>query len=155
MARTLDVYYSLTGHTRQIAQAIASARDADLEAIEDVVGRDTTLGRPRSAFEGLFGLRSDIREPRHDPREYDLVVVGTPVWSVRLSSPVRAYLSQQRDALERVAFFCTQGGLGGNWVLQDMARVSGRQPIARMVISESELNTPVAEEKVARFARPA
>ena len=151
MSNTLVAYYSFTGHTRQIAEAIAAAYDADLEAIEDAFNRDTSLGRPRSAIEGLLGLRSNIIPPKHDPSEYDLVVVGTPVWGARLSSPVRAYLSQQRASLKRAAFFCTQGGIGGNWALHNMAKVSGQRPIARMIISESQLNTPVAEEKIAQF----
>ena len=72
MSNTLVVYYSFTGHTRQIAEAIAAACDADLEAIEDAFNRDTSLGRPRSAIEGLLGLRSNIIPPKHDPSEYDL-----------------------------------------------------------------------------------
>jgi flavodoxin len=151
LSNTLVVYYSLTGHTRQIAEAIAAAHDADLEVIEDTFDRGTGLGHPRSAIEGLLGLRSSITPPKHDLSEYDLFVVGTPVWSARLSSPVRAYLSQQRASLERVAFFCTQGGIGGKWALQDMAKVSGQWPIARMIISDRQLNTPVAEEKIALF----
>jgi len=79
MSNTLVVYYSLTGNTRQIAEAIAAALDADLEVIEDTFNRDTVLGRPRSAIEGLLGLRSSITPPKHDLSEYDLVVVGTPV----------------------------------------------------------------------------
>ena len=151
MSNTLVVYYSLTGHTRQIAEAIAAAHDADLEVIEDTFNRGTGLGHPRSAIEGLLGLRSSITPPKHDLSEYDLVVVGTPIWSARQSSPVRGYLSQQRASLERVAFFCTQGGIGGKWALQDMAKVSGQWPIARMIISDRQLNTPVAEEKIALF----
>jgi flavodoxin len=151
MSNTLVVYYSLTGHTRQIAEAIAAAHDADLEIIEDTFNRDTGLGRFRSAIEGLLGLRSSITPPKHDLIEYDLVVVGTPVWAPRLSSPVRAYLSQQRASLERVAFFCTQSGIGGKWALQNMAKVSGQLPIARMIISVRQLNTPVAEEKITQF----
>ena len=151
MSNTLVVYYSLTGNTRQVAEGIAAALDADLDVIEDTFNRDTALGRPRSAFEGLLGLRSSITPPKRDPSEYDLVVVGTPIWAARLSSPVRAYLSQQRASLKRVAFYCTQGGIGGKWALQNMAKVSGHWPIARMIISESQLNTPVAGEKIGQF----
>lgn len=151
MSGTLVVYYSLTSHTRQIAEAVATARDADIEAIEDSFNRGTGSGQFRSAFEGLIGLSSSINPPQYDPSEYDLVVVGTPVWAARLSSPVRAYLKQQRASLERVAFFCTQGGFGGKWALKNMTTVSGLWPIARMIISETQLNTPVAEEKIASF----
>jgi len=151
MSNTLVVYYSLTGYTRQIAEAIAAAHDADLEVIKDTFNRDTGLGRIRSAIEGLLGLRSSITPPKHDLSEYDLVVVGTPVWAARLSSPVREYLSQQSASLKRVAFFSTQGGIGGKWALQNMAKVCGQWPIARMIISTRQLNTPVAEEKIAKF----
>ena len=151
MPGTLVVYYSLTGHTRRIAEAIAAAHDADLEAIEDTFNRNTNLGNLRSAVEGLLGLRSGITPPRHDLSTYDLVVVGTPIWSVRLASPVRAFLSQQRASFRRVAFFCTQGAIGGGWALRGMARICGQQPIARMIISERHLDTPVAERKIARF----
>ena len=151
MSNTLVVYYSLTGNTRQIAKAIAAPLEAHLEVIKDAFNRDTSLGRPRSAIEGLLGLRSNITPPKYDPSKFDLVVVGTPVWGTRLSSPVRAYLSQQRALLERVAFFCTQGGIGGNWALNNMAKVSGQWPIARMIISERQLNTSVVEEKIAKF----
>ena len=151
MSNTLVVYYSLTGNTRQIPETIAAANNADLEVIKDTFNRNRGLGRPRSAIEGLLGLRGSIAPPERDPGEYDLVVVGTPVWAGRLSSPVRAYLSQQRALLGRVAFFCTQGGIGGKWALQNMATVSGRRPIARMIISERQLSTPVAEEKIAQF----
>ncbi|GAG79483.1 unnamed protein product, partial [marine sediment metagenome] len=37
------------------------------------------------------------------------------------------------------------------WALQNMAKVSGQWPIARMIISDRQLNTPVAEEKIAQF----
>ena len=151
MSNTLVVYYSLTGNTRQTAEAIAAALEADLEVIEDTFNRDTVLGRPRSAIEGLLGLHSSITPSKHDLSEYDLVVVGTPIWSARQSSPVRSYLSQHRASLKRVAFFCTQGGIGGEWALQNMAKVGGQRPIARLIISASQLNTPAAENKIAQF----
>ncbi len=153
MSKTLIVYYSLTGHTRQIAEAIAAAHDADLEVIADTFNRDTGLGRFRSALEGFLGLRAGIAPVKHDPADYDLVVVGTPIWAARLSSPVRAYLTQQRGALKRVAFFSTHGGLGGGWSLNSMAKITGQTPIAQMVIAERQLNTAVAQEKIAEFAR--
>lgn len=151
MPKTLIVYYTLTGHTRQIAEAIAAAHDADLEAIADTFNRDTGLGRFRSALEGLCGLRTGIAPIKHDPDDYDLVVVGTPIWAARLSSPVRTYLTQQRAELPRMAFFSTHGGMGGGWALNSMAKITGQTPIAQMVIAERQLDTPVAQAKIAQF----
>ena len=152
MSNILVVYYSLTGHTRKIAEDIAAALDADLEGIHDNFNRNTLLGTPQSAIEGLLGLSTSIMPPKRDPSEYDLVVVGTPNW-LGLSSPVRSYLSQQHASLKRVAFFCTQGAIGSGWVLKNMVNVSGQEPIARMIISEIHLNSQVAEEKIEQFVR--
>ena len=43
MSNTLVVYYSLTGNTRQIAETISAAHDADLEVIKDTFNRGTGL----------------------------------------------------------------------------------------------------------------
>jgi multimeric flavodoxin WrbA len=47
------------------------------------------------------------------PRDYAVVVLGTPVWAGNMSSPVRAYINQHRAEIRNLALFCTQGGSGG------------------------------------------
>lgn len=151
MPNTLIAYYSLTGHTRQVAEGIAAALDANLDPIADAFNRDTGLGRLRASVEGLLGVRGNIAASTVDVATYNLVVIGGPVWAARLSSPVRAYVHQQRDKLPRVAFFATQGGIGGAWALQSMAKICRQQPIARLIIAERQLDTSVAEAKIAQF----
>jgi len=87
--RTLVVYYSRSGHTRGVARQVAAALEADLEEIAEPTGRDGVLGYVRSALEAIFGASAEIERPRSDPGDYDLVVVGTPVWDAAVSTPVR------------------------------------------------------------------
>jgi len=67
---------------------------------------------------------------------YDLVIVGTPVWASNVSTPVRTYLSQNRGLLPRVAFFCTMGGRGSERALRKMEEISGARPVARLALRE-------------------
>jgi flavodoxin len=89
MAHILVVYYSLTGHTRQVARQIAETCGADIDPIVDVAGRQY---RPwdmfRLGMQAIFRRGDDIREAIFDPSDYDLVVIGTPVWAGRMASPV-------------------------------------------------------------------
>jgi menaquinone-dependent protoporphyrinogen IX oxidase len=131
MPRILVVYYSRSGHTRQIAHEIAAALDADLEEISDPT--------PRS-------------DAARDPSRYDVVVVGTPIWNASLASPVRSYLYRYGYAIRSFAFFCTCGGFAIERVFRQMAVETGQAPVARLAVRERELANPARAALVARFA---
>ena len=149
--RTLVIYYSRSGNTKRIAEQVATALGADLEAIADPTVRSGLRGYQRSGFQAFFHRTVDIGPVARDPASYDLVVVGTPIWNVSLSSPVRSYLRRYRASLPAVAFFCTCGGMGMARVFAQMARESRQQPKATLVVREAELAT--AASAIERFAR--
>ena len=41
--------------------------------------------------------------------EYDLVIIGTPVWAGRCSAPVRSFLLQFGEELKEAAYVITRG----------------------------------------------
>ena len=137
--RVLIVYYSRTGNTESVAQGLSRAMGADLEAIEDVASRRGIWGYLRAGYEGTFGRSASIRAARHEPRNYDLVLIGSPTWNAALCSPVRAYLERYGSALSDVAFFATCGGRGADKVLRQMAELTGRKPLAQLTLTERDL----------------
>jgi len=124
MKRTLVVCYSRDGSTRKIAQRITDTLGADLDIIEDVVPRAGAAGFVRSAFEALAKGLPTIRVQR-DPKDYELVILGTPVWVGTLASPMRSYLNQFRGHFKDVACFCTMGGRGAESTLREMQVLCG------------------------------
>lgn len=153
MTRTLVVYYSRTGTTKLAAAAIAKTLGADLEAIVDLTPRLGLVGYLRCGYEAARRKRTRIERGARDPRDYDLVIIGSPVWGASLSSPVRAYLDEHRDRFNDVAFFCTCGGRGGERVLEQMTEVTRKSPIAGLVLREMEVRQDRAGDKIARFSR--
>jgi flavodoxin len=140
MKDILVVYFSRSGYTQRMAEHIARVTAADCEAIRERSSRKGLRGYWRSAREALRGRAVDIEPDTLQPRDYALVIIGTPVWAGHVSSPVRAWITRHRDELRRVALFCTQGGSGGEKVLQQMAGLCERAPVATAIFSDAEID---------------
>ena len=151
MPRILVVYFSRTGHTRAIAKQLAAKLGADVEEIFDPTRRTGFFGYQRSGFQAFFHRLPPIAPAVHNPHDYDLVVIGTPVWDMSVSAPVRAYLRRYRVELPRVAFFCTCGAMGGERAFGQMSKECDRHPVATMVLTERELAGPAVPISIARF----
>jgi flavodoxin len=149
----LVVYFSRTGYTRRIAEEIAGAAGADVEGVEEPRSRSGMLGYFRSAREALRGAPVEIRARKLDPRDYDLLVIGTPVWASHVCSPIRTYITAHRSDLPRVAFFCTEGGSGAAKVFDEMGALCGRAPLATLVLTDREVDGGSHVAKVEPFVR--
>jgi flavodoxin len=149
---TLVIHFSRTGYTRRIAEEIAQAAGADLEGIREKRPRAGLAGYFRSGREAWKEIAAEIEPAIHDPRDYRLVILGTPVWAGRLSSPVRAYIAAHKHALPHIALFCTQGGSGAPKVLQAMSDLCGQKPVATAVFTDSEIDRGRYAEKLRTFA---
>jgi hypothetical protein len=147
--KVLLVYYSRGGNTRRVAQEIARQLPCAIEEIGSLDERRGWVGYLRSAIEARIGRAAAIRAPRHDPADFDLVVVGTPVWYLSLSSPVRAYLATNAPGVRSVAFVVTYGGIGARRVLEQLRDVAEKPPLATLALRERDLDD--LEARVAPF----
>lgn len=157
MMKILVVYFSRTGHTRRLAERLARELDATPMAIAETGSRLGFLGYWRSLFEAVAGRGAEIEKARRDPAEFDLVVVGTPIWGWNLSSPVRAFMRSHARSMPRAAFFCTMGGSGDRVAFEELQRLLGRAPEATLALTQAEvahLGRADVKAKIARFVAP-
>jgi len=150
--RCLVVYYSRTGTTKTVAQALAEKLGADLEEIVDRKKRSGPLGFVVAGKDARLKKLTEIDDPRTDPSSYDLVAVGTPVWAGTVSCAVRTYLTRLKEALPDVAFFLTTGGIGIQGTFAAMAEVCGKEPVARLALKQKQVKKGKWREAVERFA---
>jgi multimeric flavodoxin WrbA len=88
-----------------------------------------------------------------NPDEYDLVIIGTPVWAWNMSVPIRTYLSEQKDNLKnKVAFFCTMGGSGDKKSFLEMQNLLDKNPIATLALTTKEVVSNNFSGKMDKFA---
>jgi flavodoxin len=149
----LVVCYSRSGRTRLLAQQIAKQCRADFEEIIEVRRRRGLLGRLSSMLQALLGATPEIRESHQSPRDYDTVIIGTPVCARRMASPVRSYVQRHRGQFRRVACFCTYGGWGPANVPKDISKICGRPAAPTLALSIAELSRQRYWAAVAKFVR--
>jgi flavodoxin len=131
--KCIVVFYSMRGTTKKVAEHIAGALKCDLEEIGEPGSRKGPLGFLKSGREAVRKMLPPIRQPEKDPGDYDLVVLGTPVWAGTMASPMRSFLARYGKQMKKVAFFCTAGGSAGR-TFQDMEAVSGHAGAAVLAL---------------------
>ena len=105
--KSLVVYYSRSGTTRFVSEKISQEIGADIEEIVDKKTRKGRLGFVVGGFEATREKTTEIAETQKSPCDYDLIVVGTPMWNKRVAPAVRTYLKRNDLSEKKVALFCT------------------------------------------------
>lgn len=107
--KTIVVYYSLTGNTKFVAEKIAQQLDADLCKVTD---KNFKKGRMLYIKGGAAAMREKLSDITVEKSvdDYDLVVVGSPVWAGKIAPAIRTFLVNNDFSEKQVAFFVTIGG---------------------------------------------
>jgi flavodoxin len=107
--RILIAYHSRTGHTATVARILQEQTGGDLFEIvpaepypEDYDALVAQNVKEQQANH-LPPLRTDVAAIR----SYDLIFIGSPIWNVRLTPPVRSFLSRHDLSGKAVAPFVT------------------------------------------------
>ena len=150
--KSLVTYYSRTGTTKAVGEAIARKLGADCEEIIDLKKR-TGLRPIRFLIAGREAMGRKLTNIKFDrsPDDYDLIIVGTPIWAGNITPAVRTYLGSQRLEGKRVAFFCTDGD-GCEKAFEDMKKLVPKAIVCGSLgIPEKEVKTSAHLEKVKTF----
>ena len=110
---SLVIFYSRTGTTKKIANIVSEKLSCDCEEIFDTKNRLGFFGWLRSGKDAMMKKLTILKEITKNPESYDLIIIGTPIWSSNMSTPIRTYIADNKDKLKDVAFFCTEGSKGG------------------------------------------
>ena len=112
--KVLVLYYSQTNTTKVVAEEIANALGADLEAILPVVPYegDIPAVAARCAKDAAEGKLPELKPFTVDVNAYDIVFLGYPIWMGTYAPPVEAAISAMNLDGKKVVPFCTFGSGG-------------------------------------------
>jgi flavodoxin len=105
--KSLVVYYTRTGNAKFIAETIASNIGAEMEEIVDLKKRSGPIGFLTGGKDATQGKETEIGKIKYLPQDYDLIVIGTPVWSSSPTPAIRTYINHNDFAGKKVAIFLT------------------------------------------------
>ncbi len=149
--KTLIIYYSRTGTTRTVASALADRLDADLAEIHCERFRTGAIRFLLAGYHSVKGNLPEIEAPKI-AGDYDLVLIGTPIWTSYPSLPVRAFLAGNPKLPDRVGLFVTYGGQSDPDIAFDgMADVLKRPAEATLALKTDQVEAPGFEESLDAF----
>ncbi|MFH1784879.1 MAG: hypothetical protein ABH842_00475 [Candidatus Micrarchaeota archaeon] len=151
--KALVVFYSRTGTTRKVANLIKSILKCDSEEIHDITSRKGIVGYILGGRDALFKLFTSIKNVKKNPSDYDLVIIGTPIWSFTLTPAIRSYINGHKSSFKKVAFFCTEGDSGGQNAFKEMEKLSKLKPIATLELKEDRIKKEKYENHVKKFVQ--
>ncbi len=147
--KTLLVYYSRTGTTKIVAEAIAKEIKCDVEELIDKKSRAGPFGWLGGGGDAAQKKLTEINPVSKDASKYDLVIIGTPTWAGRMAPAVRTYLLQAKP--KNIAFFSTMGGENTKSTLDDFTESFGKPKAYLPIQTKNARNQEFVKEKLLKF----
>ena len=153
MPKQLVAYYSWTGNTAKVAKLLAEKLSADIEEIHEVKPRSGLFSFVATVVDSVLKRSPPILRPTKNVADYDIVILGCPVWAPNMATPMRTYIMRENPRIKQVALFCTLGGSGGKLALGRMAALCGRTSLADLIVEQPELASGKWRGLTESFAR--
>jgi len=151
--KSLVVYYTRTGNARFAAETIAAEIGADVEEIVDMKNRSGKLAYLTGGSDARRGKETEIAPTKKSPADYDLLIVGTPVWASRPSPAVTTYLKKNNLAGKKVALFFTQGGKKPSAIDQTKALIPNSECVGVLTLIEPLKSKAESEKQIAEWCK--
>ncbi len=116
--KSLITYFSASGVTKNVAQNLAKAINADLFEIEPVqkytdADLDWTDKTSRTTLEMADkSSRPQIKNKVQNLQDYDSVVIGFPVWWYTAPTIINTFIEENNLEGKNIYVFVTSGGSG-------------------------------------------
>jgi len=111
------------------------------------------IGFIKSGFAATREKLTIIKEIQKDPKLYDTVILGTPIWNKRMTPAIRTYITENKNRFKSVAFFCTLGGKGGPETFESMTKLCEKTPVSTLEITRKEIKNELHTLKIKNFSQ--
>ena len=105
--KILILYYSLTGNTKVTCEALQEALGTDILEIKDLRKRSGKWGYFKTAIASLLGRHTKIEPENPDLSPYSNIIIGSPIWTGKLSMAIRTLIDKNKFEGKKVVIFTT------------------------------------------------
>jgi flavodoxin len=148
--KTLVIYYTRTGNAKFIAETIAAELGADLEEVIDLKSRQGKLAFLPAGRDAMRGKETEIAQTKRTPTDYDLIVIGQPIWAGSPTPAIRTYLNKNDLSGRKMALFFSDSGLG-QAVEKTKALMPNSTFVGELALSKALENKEETKKKIAEW----
>ena len=153
--KKLVIYYSLEGNTKIIAETIANEMGADTMELKPKK-EISKKGFSKYLWGGKQVIMKETPELTlidKDISEYDLLIIGTPVWGCNFAPPIRTLFSNKEIVNKTIALFCTHDGGPGKIINRMKEAILDNNFISEMFFEKVSSNTDYNIKKAKKWAQ--
>lgn len=150
--RVLIVYFSRTGRTKILAREIAHKLGCAIEEIKAPKRYSGIFGYQLALLQATFKILPEIAPLQSNLANYDLIIMGGPVWGGSICSPVRTFIESYKNEFKNVAFIATQSGnVGKKHIFEKMRIAAQRVPLATLDVTERDFRNGLYRNSISSF----
>ncbi len=114
MTKALILYYSFEGSTRKVAQYLSKELNIPCEEIKPIkpIKAKGFLKYVLGGGQAISGVKPDLRPLLVDLKNYDTIIVGSPVWAGRFTPAIKTLIENILQNKKIAFFYCSGGGPG-------------------------------------------
>lgn len=120
------IYYSFEGSTKFIAEIIAQEIGADILELKPEK-EIKTHGFMKYVWGGrqvVMKIKPKLLSFAKNPNDYDVIIIGTPVWAYTFTPPLRTFFSEVKLQNKKIVLFCCSDGEKGK-IFENMKKELG------------------------------
>ena len=151
--KSLVVYYTRSGNARFVAETVAAQLGADMEEVIDLKKRSGILGWLSGGRDAKQGKETEISPTTKSPANYDLIIVGTPIWAGKPTPAINTYLKKNDHSGKKVAAFFSQGGTKPQGIEQVKALVPNSSWVGALSLISPLKNKEACEKQIAEWCK--
>jgi len=142
--KSLVVYYSFEGNCDLIATLIQEEIGADLlrlKPIKDLKSKGFTKYM-WGGKQALMKQKPELEKTDLVLEEYELIIIGTPVWAWNFSPAINTFLTENEIKNKKILLFCCHGGGPGKTLQKMRDRLEGND-----LLGEADFFEPLGKDK--------
>ena len=149
--KTLVIYYTRTGNAKFVAETVAAELGADIEEVVDLKKRQGTFGWLSAGRDATGGKETEIDPTKRTPTDYDLIIIGQPVWAGNPTPAIRTYLNKNDLSGKKVALFFSDSN-SGQAIEKTKALMSKSTFVGELALpAKASENKEEAKKKIAEW----
>ncbi len=149
--KSLVVYYTRTGNAKFVAETVATQLGADIEEIIDQKKYGGPIGWVNAGKNATQEKEAEINSTKYNPADYDLVVIGTPVWAWRPTPAIRTYTKKDELKGKKAALILNCDGDPKQAVERTKALIPNSTVVSTLVLKQPLKNKEETEKQITNW----
>ena len=122
--------------------------EADIQEVLDLKKRKGMFGLMWASLDAMYEKETDIGTIEKQAADYDLIIIGSPIWARRLTPAVITYLKRTDLSGKKVAVFFAQSGKRRQGTDQIRALMPKANYLGELAIDEALRNQEESEKQI-------